>query len=130
MNNLIFINALGTNYRGDNIYEFIFSSSKSAWGEEWESKPANGNPRPPDLEYVSKVGTLNAKSYIFELVQNSDYFSMNDSVEGIIALGWEMDEEIKNRLIFRFGETEENIKNKLYSRDLILEFEKISVYEN
>ena len=53
-----------------------------------------------------------------------------DSVDGIIALGWEMDEDVKNRLVFRFGETEENIKNKLYSRDLILEFEKISVYEN
>ena len=55
---------------------------------------------------------------------------MNVSVVGIIALGWEMDEDVKNRLVFRFGETEENIKNKLYSRDLILEFEKISVYEN
>lgn len=130
MNNLIFINALGTNYRGDYLYEFIFSSSKSAWGEKWESKPSNGYPSPPDLEYVSKVGTLNAKGSSFELVQNSDYFSMNDSVDGIIALGWETEEDVKNRLVFKFGETEENVKNKLYSRDLILEFEKISVYEN
>ena len=130
MNNLIYINFLGSNYKNDNVYEFIFSSSKSAWGESWEAKPCNGYPSPPNLEYISKVGTLNAKVCNFELVQNSDYFSMTDSVEGVIALGWEIDEDAKNRLVFRFGEPEENVKNKLYSRDLILEFEKISIYEN
>jgi hypothetical protein len=33
-------------------------------------------------------------------------------------------------LVFRFGETEQKIKDKLYERDLILEFEKKVVYEN
>ena len=40
--------------------------------------------------------------------------------------------EIKKtkRLVFRFGETEDVIKDKLYERDLVLEFEKNVVYEN
>jgi hypothetical protein len=33
-------------------------------------------------------------------------------------------------MVFRFGEEEKTVKNKLYERDLILEFEKTVVYEN
>jgi hypothetical protein len=33
-------------------------------------------------------------------------------------------------MVFRFGESEQVIKDKLYERDLILEFEKKVVYEN
>jgi hypothetical protein len=32
-------------------------------------------------------------------------------------------------LVFRFGQKEQEIKDKLYERDLILEFEKKEVYE-
>ena len=34
------------------------------------------------------------------------------------------------RLVFRFGETEKEVKDKLYERDIVLEFEKKVVYEN
>jgi hypothetical protein len=34
------------------------------------------------------------------------------------------------RLVFHFGESEEEVKNKLYERDIVLEFEKKVVYEN
>ena len=130
MNRLIFINSLGINYKGDFIYEFIFSSSDSVWGESWEAKPANGYPKPPELKYITKVGQLTTEDVSLYLIQNSDYFSIIDSVDGVIALGWEVNEDAKNRLVFKFGETEQEIKNKLYERDLILEFEKTIVYEN
>ena len=40
---LIYVNELGPNYKGDNIYEFIFSDNlENIWGENWESKPSNG----------------------------------------------------------------------------------------
>ena len=59
MSYLIYINGMGPNYKGDNIYEFIFSDvNQDIWGENWESKPANGYPLPPDVEYIKKVGTL------------------------------------------------------------------------
>jgi len=130
MNRLVYINTLGTNYKGDYLYEFIFSSSNSVWGENWEAKPSQGFPKPPELKYINKVGQLTVEDVSLYLIQNSDYFSMIDSVDGITALGWEINEDIKNRLVFKFGESEQEIKNKLYERDLILEFEKTIVYEN
>jgi hypothetical protein len=130
MNRLVYINTLGTNYKGDYLYEFIFSSSNTVWGENWEAKPSQGFPKPPELKYINKVGQLTVEDVSLYLIQNSDYFSMIDSVDGITALGWEINEDIKNRLVFKFGESEQEIKNKLYERDLILEFEKTIVYEN
>ena len=62
------------NYKGDNIYEFIFSDTLEVWGENWESKPANGYPSPPDIEYIKKVGTLVNEDVNLELVQDSDVF--------------------------------------------------------
>ena len=66
-----------------------------------------------------------------ELIQNSDYFNMSDAMDGVVALGWEIEDyEEGSRLVFRFGEEETVVKDKLYARDLILEFEKTVVYEN
>lgn len=134
MNHLIYINGLGPNYKGDNIYEFIFSDTLEVFGENWESSPANGYPLPPDMEYIKKVGTLINEEIVFELVQNSDVFSVIDSMDGVIALGWEKEGDEKDfsiikRLVFHFGETEDSVKDKLYERDIVLQFEKEVVYE-
>lgn len=136
MNYLIYINELGPNYKGDNIYEFIFSDTlENIWGDSWESKPANDYPQPPELNFVKKVGILKNNLVSLSVIQKSDYFSMIDAMDDVIALGWENESDsvnfdIDKRLVFRFGETEETVKNKLYERDLILEFEKNVVYEN
>ena len=105
------------------------------WGDSWESKPSNGYPSPPDLEHINKVGVLKNDEITLSVIQNSDYFSMVDAIDGVIALSWEnetekVDFEVIKRLVFRFGETEESVKNKLYERDIVLEFEKKVVYEN
>jgi hypothetical protein len=135
MNRLIYINGLGPNYKGDNIYEFIFSDTLEVFGENWESKPANGYPSPPDVEYIKKVGVLQNNKIKLDLIQESDIFSIIDSMDGVICLGWEKetndtDFSIVKRLVFHFGETEQNVKDKLYARDIILEFEKKTIYEN
>jgi hypothetical protein len=133
---LIFVNELGPNYRGDNIYEFIFSDTViDIWGESWESKPSNGYPKPPEMEFIKKVGLLKNTSLEFELVQNSDFFSFMDSMDDVVSLAWEKENEsvdftTTKRLVFRFGESEQEIKDKLYERDIVLEFEKKVVYEN
>ena len=134
MNKLIYINGMGPNYKGQNIYEFIFSESLEVWGENWDSKPANGYPTPHDYEYVTKVGTLVNDEITLELIQDSDVFSVIDAMDGVIAMGWEkesgdVDFSLVKRLVFRFGDTEEEVKNKLYERDIVLEFEKQVVYE-
>jgi hypothetical protein len=131
MSKLIYVNGLGPNYKGDNLYEFIFSDSLDVWGESWESKPSNGYPTPPELKYIKKVGVLRNTDIKLELIQNSDFFSMIDAIDDVVALAWETDDENgQKRMVFRFGMTEQEIKDKLYEKDLILEFEKKVIYEN
>lgn len=131
MSKLIYVNGLGPNYKGDNLYEFIFSDGLDVWGESWESKPSNGYPTPPELKYIKKVGVLRNTDIKLELIQNSDFFSMIDAIDDVVALAWETDDENgQKRMIFRFGMTEQEIKDKLYEKDLILEFEKKVIYEN
>jgi hypothetical protein len=56
---------------------------------------------------------------------------MIDAMDDVVALAWDSEEsEGQKRIVFRFGNTEEEIKDKLYERDLVLEFEKKLVYEN
>lgn len=135
MSYLLYINGLGPNYKGENIYEFIFGDSLGdVWGENWEARPANGYPSPPDVDHVKKVGVLTHNEITLELVQNSDVFSVQDSIDGVIALGWEKEDEIDfslvKRLVFKYGDQEQDVKDKLYERDLVLQFEKKVVYEN
>jgi len=127
---LIYVNELGPNYKGDNIYEFIFSDVEEVWGEDWDAEPASGKPLPPNIEYIKKVGVLRNSDIELELVQNSDFFSVYDSVEDVIALGWEksdsefvVDSNYK-RLVFRYGDTVKSVEDKLYERDIVLSYEK------
>ncbi len=136
MSFLIYVNGLGQNYKGEHIYEFIFSDkTEGIWGQDWESKPSNGYPSPPDIEKIKKVGVLKNEIIKLSLIQDSDFFSMIDALDGVIALGWEEENDLidfnqMKRLVFRFGETEKEVKDKLYERDIVLEFEKKVVYEN
>ena len=131
MSYLIYVNGLGPNYKGDNLYEFIFSDSLDVWGESWDNRPSNGYPQPPDLKYIKKVGVLRDTDVKLELIQNSDFFSVMDAMDDVIALAWETDDDnIKKRMVFRFGIQEQEIKDKLYERDLVLEFEKKVIYES
>jgi hypothetical protein len=80
---------------------------------------------------LRKVGVLRNTDLKLELIQNSDFFCMIDAIDDVVALAWETEEsEGQKRMVFRFGSTEQEIKDKLYERDLILEFEKKLVYES
>jgi hypothetical protein len=131
MSKLIYVNGLGSDYKGQNLYEFIFSDDLNVWGDDWDSKPSNGYPSPPDLHYIKKVGVLRNTNLKLELIQDSDFFSMEDVMDDVIALAWEIEnEDNQKRMVFRFGISEQEIKDKLYERDLVLEFEKKVVYEH
>tara|TARA_B100001094_G_scaffold275844_1_gene283634 strand:- start:421 stop:828 length:408 start_codon:yes stop_codon:yes gene_type:complete len=127
---LLFINELGPNYKNENIYEFIFGNeTEELWGDEWDARPAHGKPGPPELQYIESVGVLNNTKVSLDLVQNSDYFNMEHALDNVIALGWETYEDDydngeEERLVFHFGEELQKIKDKLYSRDIILKFDK------
>lgn len=127
---LIYVNELGPNYKGDNIYEFIFSkTNEDVWGEEWESQPSNGNPSPPHMEFIDKVATLKNSEVEFNLIQKSDFFGMYDAIDGIIALAWESENSESltdgiKRLVFHYGEDIKSVEDKFYERDIVLTYEK------
>tara|TARA_B100001173_G_scaffold278028_1_gene259822 strand:+ start:114 stop:530 length:417 start_codon:yes stop_codon:yes gene_type:complete len=124
--NLIYINEIGSDWTGNNIYEFLFSDTlEDIHGDDWDSYPASGNPGPPEPEFVKKVGRL-VTDLKFDLIQNSDTFAVFDAVDGVIALGWEnlldYDEYPEVRLYFKFGEGVNNIEDRLYEKDLVLDY--------
>jgi hypothetical protein len=124
MSYLVFVNGLGANYKGNKTYEFIFSETTDVFGDDWDTNPANGNPTPPDTEEIKKVGVLNRDGIDMELVQNSDFFCMKDAIDKVIALAWEKDSDKDDRLVFHFGMSEQQVKDKLYEKDIILEYYK------
>tara|TARA_B100000900_G_C20029286_1_gene493252 strand:- start:78 stop:476 length:399 start_codon:yes stop_codon:yes gene_type:complete len=124
--NLVYINKVGQNWKGDFIYEFLFSdNTKDIDGEGWDSYPSSGNPEPPEEKFIKKTGSL-ITTVKLDLVQESDSFAVWDAVDGIVALGWEnmegYDEYPDKRLFFIFGEEILSVDDKLYEKDLVLNY--------
>ena len=125
---LVYINKIGQNWKGNYIYEFLFSDVvKDIDGEGWDSYPSSGNPEPPEGRFVKKTGQLNTTLKL-DLVQESDSFAMWDAVDGIVAMAWEnmegYDDYPEKRLFFSFGEDIESVNNKLYEKDIVLNYNK------
>lgn len=125
---LIYINHVGKSYKGNHIYEFLFSDTTDKIdGEEWDTFPASGRPEPPHDIFIKHVGKLES-SLNLDVVQNSDTFAVWDAIDGVIALAWEninaYDSYPEHRLCFRFGETLKEVEEKLYDKDLILKYNK------
>lgn len=125
---LVYINVLNRDWEGYNFYEFIFSEetdSETIEGEHWNVYPASNEPTPPDPSYVKEVGELKTEIDL-STIQQSDTFSIYDAVDGVVALGWEnyseYEEYPENRLVFNYGEPIEKTKEKLYAKDLVLNF--------
>jgi hypothetical protein len=130
---LIYVNEIGSDFKGQKQYEFIFSKSLDLDIEEWFVIPASATsqPKSPDVEYVDVVGLLKNTDLKLDLVQDSDYFGVIDAVDGVIALAWEkFDYDNENeRLSFRFGESIDVVTKKLKYRDYILLNEEIKFKE-
>ncbi|TXG81750.1 MAG: hypothetical protein E6R13_05840 [Spirochaetes bacterium] len=123
---LIYVNMVGKDYKGNLIYEFIFSdTTKNIDGEEWDTFPASGRPEPPHENFIKNVGRLESELHL-DVIQNSDTFAVWDAIDGVIALAWEninaYDAYPEKRLCFKFGETLEEVESKLYEKDLILNY--------
>lgn len=126
---LIYVNEIGSDYKGQRQYEFIFSESAEIDMEEWFDVPASSTmtSKSPSIEYIDLVGLLKDTDLVLELIQNSDYFGVIDAVDGIIAMAWEksnFDLE-SDRLFFRFGESIESVTKKLKARGLSLEQQEL-----
>lgn len=116
---LIYINELGPDFKGQYQYEFIFSEYDEIDIDEWFVIPASvvSENLCPDINYISLIGLLKDTDLKLELIQNSDYFGMIDAVDGIIALGWEkLNDDYKTRMYFKFGETLDSVTKKITTR--------------
>ena len=125
---LVYINKVGQNWKGNFIYEFLFSDIlKDIDGEGWDAYPASNNPEPPSEKFIKKSGAL-VGDLKLEIVQESDSFAMWDAVDGIIAMAWEnldgYDEYPEKRLFFSFGEEIDSVESKLYEKDMVLQYNK------
>lgn len=123
---LVYINQMGSNWKGLNVYEFLFSTeTTNIDGDDWDAYPASGQPSPPNADVIARVGVLTSE-FKLTLVQNSDTFAVWDAVDGVIALGWEdisdYDTYPETRTHFMFGEEMKSVDDKLYENDLILEY--------
>ena len=128
---LIYVNEIGSDYKGQKQYEFIFSSSTEIDMDEWFVIPSSASQfsKSPEIEYVDLVGLLKNTDLKLELIQDSDYFGVIDAVDGVIALAWEkfdIDSE-NDRLTFKFGESLENVSKKLKQRSYTLFKEEIKI---
>lgn len=125
---LVFINSLNKNFRGEYLYEFLFSESTDiSKPETWYATSINELADPPDPSEINKVGVLRVEDeeHALELVQNDKNFELVDAVDQIIPLGYEAreeDEEKENRLVFHFGVELTKIEDMLYKRDFHLEY--------
>jgi hypothetical protein len=124
---LTYINPLNKNYKGEFTYEFLFSKTNEInFGDDWDVNPASsGSLTPPPIDEIEMVGILKTSDIELDLAIHSDHFSMYDCVENVIALAWEKEspnDEV--RMVFQFGESVESVKEKLYSRDKIIKFDK------
>ena len=132
--NLIYVNEIGSDFKGQKQYEFIFSTSTEIDIEEWFVIPASAvsQSKSPEIEYVDLVGLLKNTNLQLELVQDSDYFGVIDAVDGVVALAWEkFDFDNENeRLTFKFGETLDSVTKKLRQREFHLLKEEIKFKES
>lgn len=132
---LIFINKIGTTFKGEHMFEFLYSNKLDwEWPESWYGDIVNlkdnTNQFIPDEECVKLVGSLKTTDLDLNLVQDVGVFPIYASVEGIIALGWEklgenIDDIPDDRLVFKFGEDKETVDAKLYTLDLILDYSEL-----
>ncbi len=130
---LIYVNEIGSDYKGQKQYEFIFSETFEIDMGDWFQIPASATQRSksPDVEYVNLVGLLKNTDLKLELVQDSDYFGVIDAVDGVVSLAWEkfdFDSQFE-RLTFKFGESLDSVNKKLKQRTYNLVTEEVKLTE-
>ena len=128
---LIYINRIGTTFKGEYIFEFLFSDSiEWEWDDSWYESSVMTDTRElaPNESIVKLVGNLKTDLFDIELVQEDGVRDIYNAVEGIIALGWEKIEEEEEvpekRRVFNFGDTKESVDEQLYEYDLVLKYKE------
>lgn len=128
---LIYVLKIGYNSKGEGLYEFIFSKDTSnidsvKWG--WEEMPANGNADPPTNSYIDLVVSLKTDKIDLICLHELNDRRYIDGYYTIHALAYQnidnddsdlvYDDEV-SIIVFHYGMKLSEVKDILYSRDLI-----------
>lgn len=123
---LCFIRLIGEENDGYYRYEFIFTDNvDEVWGENFDQKPAclvNG--LMVSEEYIHEIHIVKMKIKL-DLIQNNCCFSVSDCYDGCVSLAWQnLDNETEypedGRIFFKFGETLEEVENKLAIKNVLM----------
>lgn len=119
---LVYVELIGRNSTDMLEYDFIFSETPDmVWGNDWaEQCPSACDNMRPDDSMISDTKRL-LTVIPFSMAQRNSCFSMQDCIDGIIAIAWEDISEYEEypepmRLVFSFGETYESVVEKLEKR--------------
>jgi hypothetical protein len=119
---LCFINLIGEDIDSNYTYEFLFTENlDDFWGDDFEQKPAGlcNNLSPIDGTFNTVIKTK--IKFKLDLVQNNTCLSIQDCIDGVIALAWENIDEYESypedgRIVFHFGDSFESVEDKLARR--------------
>lgn len=121
-----FVRLIGEENDGYFRYEFIFTDNVDEfWGEDWEYKPASlVNDLKPSDEYITEIHIVKTKIK-FDLIQNNSCFSMQDCLDGCVAIAIESIDEYENypedgRIYFMFGEEMSEVERKLALKNILM----------
>lgn len=127
---IIYIQHIGKNSEGYNIYHFLLSENdEDTFMEDWAEKPASNIPNDrliPDesqYEYIKELKT----DIILDLMQDNTCFSFQDCRDQIVALAYENldDAEIYPepfRVVIHFGDYIDDVERMLAKRDMRMKF--------
>lgn len=123
---LCFIRLIGEENDGAYRYEFIFTDNiDEVWGEGFDQKPAClVNDLMVEEEYVTEVHIVKTKIKL-DLIQNNCCFSISDCYDGLVCLAGENLDEMEDypedgRIFFRFGESIDEVENKLAIKNILM----------
>ena len=107
---LVFAEPLGTTHDGNYIYRFLFSEEPEVvWGDKFNITPASAvHNLHPSPETISEEWRVVSPIELLTAVE-SDWFSMQDCIDGIIALVFSTDDETS--VLLRFGAHQIDIRN-------------------
>lgn len=120
---LAFVDELGKTSDGKYIYRFDFSDEPEVvWGEYFNVCPSIIVPDlQPDINTLSMTANVISEKKMSTAKRNA-CFSMQDCIDGIIALAfYEIEDNDNQPLYFMFGENLEEVKKKLTSFGMKLE---------
>ena len=132
MNNIkvCYINYLGKNTDGLNVYQFMFTDNPDdVFCDGWSEKPACNIsnevliPEEDMYQYVAEVRT----DLVFDLAQDNCCFSMQDCRDNIVALASENLDSAEDypddgRIVIHFGDSFNYLEEMLEKRGLKLRF--------